>query len=104
MDNQRVRILISKDSRADMLLEMSNARQNEPQRVDLNVHTNLPAISHAPCSFTAWAHAASLAGNQPIYHDAMPLSIDKNVTFTFPLIYVVYLNVCFHSHVGCHCL
>ena len=34
MDNQRVRILISKGSRADMLLEMSNTLQSEPQRED----------------------------------------------------------------------
>ena len=66
MDNQRVRILISKGSRTDMLLEMSNARQSEPQRADLNLHANLPAICHAPCSFTAWVCAASLAGSQPL--------------------------------------
>ena len=66
MDNHRVRILTSKGLKADMLLEMSNARQSESQWADLNLHTNLPAIHHAPCSFTAWAHAASLAGNQPL--------------------------------------
>ena len=64
MDNQRVRILISKGSRADTLLEMSNARQSEPERADLNLHAKLPAIHHAPCSFTAWARAASITGNQ----------------------------------------
>ena len=32
MDKQRVRIPIGKGSRADMLLEMSNVRQSEPQR------------------------------------------------------------------------
>ena len=74
MDNQRVRILIGKGSRADMLLEMSNSRQSEPQQADLNLHMNLPAIRHAPCSFTVWARAASLAGNQPLYRDTMPLS------------------------------
>ena len=49
MDNQRVRILISKGSRANMLLKMLNTRQSEPQWADLNTHTNLPAIRHAPC-------------------------------------------------------
>ena len=68
MDNQRVRILISKGSRTYMLLEMSNARQSEPhdQQADLNLHANLPAIRHALCSFTVWARAASLGGNQPL--------------------------------------
>ena len=66
MDNQRVRILISKGSRANRLLEMSNTLQSEPQRADLNLHANLPAIRHARCSFTVWACAASLAGNQPL--------------------------------------
>ena len=47
MENQRVRMLISKGSRADMLLEMLNARQSEPQQADLNLHANLPAIHHA---------------------------------------------------------
>ena len=74
MDNQRVRILIDKGLRADMLLEMSNAQQSEPQRADLNLHMNLLAIRHAPCSFTAWVHAASLAGNQSLYRDTMPLT------------------------------
>ena len=73
VDNQRVRILTSKGLRADTLLEMSNARQREPQRADLNQHAKLPAIRHAPCSFTAWVRAASLAGNQSLYHDTMPL-------------------------------
>ena len=63
MDNQRVRILISKGSRADMLLEMSNARQSEPQRADLNLHANLPAIRRAPFSLIMRALAASLAGS-----------------------------------------
>ena len=67
-DNQRVRILISKGLRADMLLEMSNAQQSGPQRADLNLHANLPAIYHAQCSFTAWVHAASLASNHPLYN------------------------------------
>ena len=58
VDNQRVRILISKGSRADMLLEMSNARQSEPLQADLNLHMNLPAICYAPYSFIAWAHSA----------------------------------------------
>ena len=55
MDNQRVRILISKGSRADKLLEILNALQNEPRRADLNLHcrADLPAICHAPCSFTS---------------------------------------------------
>ena len=61
---KRVRILISKGSRADMLLEVSNTQQREPQWADLNLHANLPAICHAPCSFTVWARAASLAGNR----------------------------------------
>ena len=56
----------SKGSRSDRLLEMSSARQSEPQRADLNLHANLPAIRHAPCSFTVWARPASLAGNQPL--------------------------------------
>ena len=38
MDNQRVRILTNKGSRSDTLLEMSNARQSEPQRANLNLH------------------------------------------------------------------
>ena len=76
MDNQRVRILISKGSKVDTLLEMSNARQSKPQRADLNLHANLPAIRHALCSFTTWAYAASLAGNQPLYCDTMPLNTD----------------------------
>ena len=66
MDNQRPRILTSKDMRADRMLEMLNARQSEPQRADLNLHANLPAIRHVPCLLTAWARAASLAGNQPL--------------------------------------
>ena len=68
-----------------MLLEMSNARQSEPQRadfMDLNLHVNLPAIRHAPCSFTAWALAASLAGNQPLYRDTMPLSLYRPSSHT----------------------
>ena len=67
MDNQRVRIVISKGLRADVLLEMSNARQSEPQRADLNVHTRTyqPSATH-PFSFTAWARAASLTGNQSL--------------------------------------
>ena len=73
MDNQRVRILISKGSRADMLLEMSNARQSKLQQADLNLHANLSAIHHAPYSFTVWARAASLAGNQPLQHGTMSL-------------------------------
>ena len=56
-----------------MLLEMSNAQQSEPQRADLNLQANLPAICHAPCSFTVWERVASLAGNQPLYCDTMPL-------------------------------
>ena len=84
MDNQRVRILISKGLRADMLLEMSNARQSNPQWADLNLHANLPAIHHAPCSFTTWERAASLAGNQPLQHVTMPLTREKiTVRYTY---------------------
>ena len=56
-----------------MLLKMSNARQSEPQQADLNLYANLLAIRHAPCSFTAWARAASLAGNHPLWCGTMPL-------------------------------
>ena len=54
MDNQRVRILISKGSRADRMLEMSSARQSEPQRTDLNLHVRTYQQSatphfHLPC-------------------------------------------------------
>ena len=48
MDNQRLRILTSKGSRADTLLEMSNARQSEPQRADLNLHTRTYQPSATP--------------------------------------------------------
>ena len=48
MDNQRVRILISKGSRADRLLEMSSARQSEPQRADLNLHARTYQQSATP--------------------------------------------------------
>ena len=48
MDNQRVRILISKDSRAEMLLEMPNARQSEPQRADLNLQARTYRHSAMP--------------------------------------------------------
>ena len=55
----------------------SNAQQSEPQRADLNVHTNLSAIhhakslDHAQCSFTAWARAASISRQSAL---TMPLS------------------------------
>ena len=65
-DNQSVRILISKGLRADTLLEMSNARPSGPQRADLNLYVSIPAISHAQCSNTMWAQAASLASNQSL--------------------------------------
>ena len=79
MDNQKVRILINKGSRADMCPEMVNALQSQPQQADLNLHANLPAIRHAPCSFTGWACAASLAGNQPLYSGTMPLKVPDDI-------------------------
>ena len=48
MDNQRVRILLSKGSRADRLLEMSSARQSEPQWADLNLYARTYQQSATP--------------------------------------------------------
>ena len=51
-DNQRVRILINKGLRADIIctpLEISNAQQSGSQQADLN----LPAFHHSQGSFTA---------------------------------------------------
>ena len=53
-----------------------NAQQSEPQRADLNVHANLSAIRHAQCSFTTWAHAASISRQWALiaWHDGFKLS------------------------------
>ena len=48
MDNQRARILISKGSRTDRLLEMSNAQQSEPQWTDLHLHARTYQQSATP--------------------------------------------------------
>ena len=53
MDSQIVRILITEVSRAYTMPKKSNTLQSEPQQADLNVHTNLSAIRHTQCSFTA---------------------------------------------------
>ena len=57
MDNQRV---TSKGLRADMRLEMSNARQSEPQRADLNLHARTYPPSATP-------HVHLLRGRMRLY-------------------------------------
>ena len=79
MDNQRVKILRSKGSRAYTMPEKSNALQSEPQRGDLNVHTNLSAIRHAQCTFTTWARAVSISRQSALiaWHNAFNFDVRR---------------------------
>ena len=77
MDNQRVRILTSKGLRADTLLEMSKARQSEPQRADLNLHTRIyqPSAMHM---FVYHVRTCGFISRQSaLYRDRIPLRVSS---------------------------